>query len=509
MMYTHAMVLAGLLAFLAFACALACGFFVQAWRLRRHYGSYLLFGFSSAAMACYCAALTTMYVWSAQGAPPEVVASALDVAVAGALMATALLLHFGMHHSGYAHTTRVASLCYLVAGVMVVALKGGMWRGDVVNGTAVQLGPFQLPYLHVQLSSTKTIILAAAPLCLGVAGGMFAREQRRDDGPALVTSFTTTLLVVTAFNDFVGLGAGRFATLPLLPFAFSLFGLSIGFAVVHRYGHVAASLEQRTVELHRLSGELGRSLQNLSTTRKTLQKNRQLAVVGSLIEQLASELSDPLERAAAALAAFGKNGHNNDSSLDQLETETIHINRLVSDLLSFARPIALDCDDIDLEAIIKHALSLADAYPDVDVGISCALPWPRIEADAEKLRQVFEHLIVNALHAVQQDGELTVDVSRVHYNGRPHVRVEVRDTGEGMAEADLRRALAPFFTTRPDGTGFGLPICKRVIESHGGELEVTSTLGVGTVVRVLLPTRARPSLSGRSPRHSTIPASEA
>ena len=417
--------------------------------------------------------------------------------MASALVATPLLLHFGMIQDNTRLARRVAGGSYLLAGLVVIALGAGLWRGHGVLASTARLGPLLLPYLQLQLGPVRTAAYAAIPLCLGVAGALFARRQRRDGRPTYVTYVTTTLMAATAFNDILGLGAGRFATVPMFPFAFSLFGLAVGFSVVSRYGHLAAVLEQRTTELRNLSGELSTSLKNLSATRKAVRKNRQLAVVGGLIEELANELNDPLEKAGHALAAFREESQQADARLDELATATTHINRLVSDLLSFARPIALEYDDVDLEVIIKNALSLADAYPEVDVSIACALPWPHIEADANKLQQVFERIIVNALEAVHQDGELRVDVRLLRHNGRPHVRVEVRDTGQGMAQPDLRRALAPFFSTRPDGTGFGLPICKRVVETHGGELEVESVLDVGTLVRVLLPTHTRTSLRGR------------
>ena len=114
---------------------------------------------------------------------------------------------------------------------------------------------------------------------------------------------------------------------------------------------------------------------------------------------------------------------------------------------------------------------------------------PRARADAEQLRQVFLNLAINAVQAMPSGGKLTISTA-LRKPGRrstPMLEVRFRDTGVGIAAADLKNLFIPFYTTKDKGTGLGLPISQRIIENHGGTIEVRSRVGVGSTFTVVLP----------------------
>ncbi len=115
---------------------------------------------------------------------------------------------------------------------------------------------------------------------------------------------------------------------------------------------------------------------------------------------------------------------------------------------------------------------------------------PLLDADRQQLRQVFLNLLTNASDAMSQGGTLTLGVTAgVLEPGRPAVVIAVTDTGVGIAPEDMPKVLEPFFTTKAEGkgTGLGLAICRRVVQEHQGTLALTSTVDVGTTVRIVLP----------------------
>jgi two-component system, LuxR family, sensor kinase FixL len=115
---------------------------------------------------------------------------------------------------------------------------------------------------------------------------------------------------------------------------------------------------------------------------------------------------------------------------------------------------------------------------------------PPIFADRQKLRQVFLNLLTNASDAMPEGGTVTLRAAPATLDtGRPGVLVEIVDTGVGIPDQHLEKILEPFFTTKAEGqgTGLGLAICRRVVQEHQGSIQISSTVGKGTTVRILLP----------------------
>ena len=219
-----------------------------------------------------------------------------------------------------------------------------------------------------------------------------------------------------------------------------------------------------------------------------LRRNDRLASVGQLAAGVAHEVRNPLAivRATAQLLAAQASA---DASLQRytqvLTSEADRIERLISDLLEYARPRPPRPTPLDLDHFLETSAQQVRPYA-AQHGVTVVVAGRAgtlFHADEAQLGQALLNLLLNAIQAsdsgsvVQLVGEQSADVTTI----------AVMDHGRGMPPADLERACDPFFTTRPDGTGLGLALVAAVVQEHGGNLELTSVVGQGTRVTITLP----------------------
>jgi two-component system sensor histidine kinase HydH len=174
-----------------------------------------------------------------------------------------------------------------------------------------------------------------------------------------------------------------------------------------------------------------------------------------------------------------------------IDEEINRLNRIVSEVLDFARPMKFDLGAADLNALAQDAVHAAEAASGCS-GIRLTLD-PDIRAahlDAERLRQALVNIIGNAIQAVGDAGQpangQSVHVRTMRLDDR-RASITVSDKGRGIPPEDLPRIFDPFFTTRRTGTGIGLAISRNIIEGLGGRITVASVRDRGTDVRIELP----------------------
>jgi two-component system, NtrC family, sensor histidine kinase HydH len=155
--------------------------------------------------------------------------------------------------------------------------------------------------------------------------------------------------------------------------------------------------------------------------------------------------------------------------------------------LRFARPFAISRQPVSLAEMANRFNDTDDEGAVVHVQVDGAPDAELVWVDPNLFRLVFDNLISNARQAMRDGGTVQVRLRRDDRPGVPCVRVEVEDKGQGMSPDVRRRALDPFYTTRPSGTGLGLPIVQRIVEAHGGWLAIESTEAVGTTVTLHFP----------------------
>jgi two-component system sensor histidine kinase AtoS len=215
-----------------------------------------------------------------------------------------------------------------------------------------------------------------------------------------------------------------------------------------------------------------------------------LSSIGQLAASVAHEIKNPLASIKTLGQLLQEETREDDSRreyIDVIVTEVNRLNRVVEQLLKYARPESSRFERIRLmeslqpvKALISHEMERHQVRLVLDVPEDLEV-W----VDPEKMKQVLLNLLFNALQAMTKGGEISI---RAWADGNgPWQVIEVRDQGEGMSEETCRRIFEPFFTTKQRGTGLGLAIVKKIVDLHGGEIRATSVPGQGTVFTMLLP----------------------
>jgi two-component system nitrogen regulation sensor histidine kinase GlnL len=244
-----------------------------------------------------------------------------------------------------------------------------------------------------------------------------------------------------------------------------------------------------------------RDLSRVRDLEERVRRSDRLAALGVLAAGLAHEVRNPLVGVRAAAQLLEKEAGFPDCWREftaVIIREVDRLNRLVDDLLAFAGARPLHRQPCNVNQLLDEALDVATAALKAGgVGVTRLYDpaIPEVEADRDRLLQVFLNLIRNAAEAAAGAGQPLVLRTRFERvapscGGGAAVVVEVEDRGPGLSPEAEARLFTPFFTTKPKGTGLGLPISLRIVEEHGGALEAQSRHGFGTTFRVLLPIRA-------------------
>jgi two-component system sensor histidine kinase HydH len=240
----------------------------------------------------------------------------------------------------------------------------------------------------------------------------------------------------------------------------------------------------------RLIHDLKRSYAELERAQQTLVEKERLAVLGELSAVVAHEVRNPLAilwNSLGALRRLLRPTGEVATLLDIMAEESNRLNRLVGDLLDYARPLSADLRDESLFPIVEDALSAARATaPERDVRVELVVPrtLPPIAADARLLRQALLNLVANAIQATPDDGAVRIEAVA---ETPTTARIDVIDAGEGFPPDALARLFQPFFTTKPTGTGLGLALVKRIVEAHHGTVEARANDARGAIFTVRLP----------------------
>src|SRR6185369_15410506 len=220
--------------------------------------------------------------------------------------------------------------------------------------------------------------------------------------------------------------------------------------------------------------------------REMSQKER-LTSLGRLSTVIAHEVRNPLMIIKAALHTLRDEEAPSSvvkEAITDIDEEVARLNRIVNDVLDFARPIHFELSPSDINALCRESAAAAQVSPGATVDVQLDQTVPAIRTDAERLRIALVNLIVNARDAMRSD-DASVSVS-TRFTDRG-VAIVIADRGAGIDRADLPRIFDPYFTTKRGGTGLGLPIAKNIVEGLGGTIAVDSTLGKGTEIRIELP----------------------
>jgi two-component system, NtrC family, sensor histidine kinase HydH len=244
---------------------------------------------------------------------------------------------------------------------------------------------------------------------------------------------------------------------------------------------------------------LFRDLTEVQTLKKEIETSRRLASLGRLAAGIAHEIRNPLSSIKGFATYFRERYQDNQDDRNTADTmirEVDRLNRVISQLLDFARPVALQKKRTPLRTLVQHSLKMIERQASsgrIVTRADLSSSLGDVEVDFDKITQVLLNLYLNALEAMDQGGTLSVSCSK---NAGTHgARISVTDTGAGIDKEHLDHIFDPYFTTKQTGTGLGLAIVHKIVQAHGGEVKVESEPGRGTTVTVILPMQA----SGGSP----------
>jgi signal transduction histidine kinase len=235
-----------------------------------------------------------------------------------------------------------------------------------------------------------------------------------------------------------------------------------------------------------------RHQQRVRGLERRLARQERLAALGDLAAGVAHEVRNPLNAIGMGIQRLAwesspvEDQEEYRSLCQIIRAEVARLNTIVQDFLTLARAPTLQHQSVAVETLLQEVASLMEAEAKVRslvLTVQASAALPTLLLDRQQMKQALINVVLNAIQATPPGG--TVQVTAAAEGNR--VRITIIDSGSGIAADMLDRIFDPYFTTKPDGTGLGLPIALRIIQAHGGTLDVSSVPGQGTTVDVRLP----------------------
>src|SRR5512146_205613 len=260
---------------------------------------------------------------------------------------------------------------------------------------------------------------------------------------------------------------------------------------------VSVNFADRNDEIGDLGKDFNDMVRQLRESREEIHRLHQtqmsraehLATMGELAAGLAHEIRNPLAGIAGVVEIIGRDLPASSPAravVKEVRQEVMQINRIVSDLLECARPKPPETRLSDIHATIEHAVMFSRQQA-LSKSIDIEFPHDplplEVEHDSNQVNQVLLNLLLNSIQSIDHSGKIMVRAER---HGTM-AAIAITDTGRGIAPEHLPHIFRPFYTTKGNGTGLGLSLARRIVEEHGGRVEVSSTLGQGSTFTVFLP----------------------
>ena len=236
---------------------------------------------------------------------------------------------------------------------------------------------------------------------------------------------------------------------------------------------------------------LFRDLTEIKSLKREIERNERLASLGRLAAGVAHEIRNPLSSIKGFATYFReryKEIPEDQKTAEIMIQEVERLNRVISQLLEFARPMNIQKEPTAIQTLVQHSLRMIQAQAaskNIKIEAKLASDMGEVSLDRDRINQVLLNLYLNAMEAMKEGGTLTIEVCRDDHD--TGMRLTVSDTGSGIKKEDLGHVFDPYFTTKPSGTGLGLAIVHNIVEAHGGEVSVESVSGRGTTVSIVLP----------------------
>jgi PAS domain S-box-containing protein len=253
------------------------------------------------------------------------------------------------------------------------------------------------------------------------------------------------------------------------------------------------TLEIQAMPLSGLDGEhfgyrgVCRDFTEKQEMEKKLLKTERFAAIGELSTMVAHDLRNPLQgisNVIHVLKKTAKNTGNNKlaSLVPSIEEALNHAEKMVRELLDYSTDVRLELNDSNPTSVVNQALSRI-SFPENIKLVQNTKPEPRIRIDTDKFARVIVNIVTNAFEAMSKGGILKIESKELE----GCLQLSIADNGTGIPDEKIDKLWSPFITTRAQGIGLGLPICKRIVEAHGGRILVETEKGKGTTFTIVLP----------------------
>ncbi len=252
------------------------------------------------------------------------------------------------------------------------------------------------------------------------------------------------------------------------------------FVLLHPLRNIDGITEGVVVVLQDITG--------LKQLQEQLRRSEGLSAIGQMASSVAHEIRNPLGIIKTISQAIGRDVKDEElkESLTIINDEINRANKVIKELLDFAKPYRYDIKRINIRQLLSELVNMASRSQDRDLfHISLSAPEDYdIDGDTDKLKQAFINIILNGLQAMKNGGNLFVELVAIDDGW---VAISFKDDGEGISKEIQKKIFDPFYTTKAAGTGLGLSITYRIVEEHRGKIEIESEVKKGTTIKVLLP----------------------
>ena len=226
---------------------------------------------------------------------------------------------------------------------------------------------------------------------------------------------------------------------------------------------------------------------------KKLKDAERLATIGETAAMVGHDIRNPLQTVEGAiylakeeikaLPSRTREVNNIEEMLNAIHEETTYVNKIVSDLQDYARPLAPELEEIDTKQLINSALTTTQIPSTIEVSVTVDQDCCTLIADPTMMKRILSNLITNALQAMPNGGKLTIAA----FTKQDEIRISVQDTGQGIPDENRAKIFQPLFSTKAKGQGFGLAVVKRLVEAHNGTITFVTEIGKGTAFMVAIP----------------------
>jgi len=236
---------------------------------------------------------------------------------------------------------------------------------------------------------------------------------------------------------------------------------------------------------------LFRDLTEIQELKREVERTQRLASLGRLAAGIAHEIRNPLSSIKGFATYFRERYRDvpeDQKTAEVMVQEVERLNRVIGQLLEFARPMSVQRKPTFIQTVIQHSLKMIEREArakNININTNLSPEIKEASIDPDRINQVFLNLYLNSIEAMKDGGTLSVDLYPDEEGKQ--IKIAVSDTGMGINKEDLVHIFDPYFTTKQSGTGLGLAIVHKIIESHRGEVRVESEPGKGTCVTITLP----------------------